>query len=188
MCYGVKISLRKQLAFRSAATGFPTKWHTSTKIPRWWCSLTRVCLLTDSFCENWNLRKVLEKIGKLLWKLMLPVIITTHMIIVCGRSGRHKKGRGGSEKCESLPFFIPIPLPISLRSYPLPLLTNTCYTGLYCTRTSEGNWQMDSKENFFRKVWVNFNWRTELFNKLCIKTGFANWNGNRQGIFAIWNQ
>lgn len=120
MCYGVKISLRKQLAFRSAATGFPTKWHTSTKIPRWWCSLTRVCLLTDSFCENWNLRKVLEKIGKRLWKLMLPVIITTHMIIVCGRSGRHKKGRGGVKSVKASLFLSRYPslFPFVLIPYP----------------------------------------------------------------------
>ena len=124
--------------------------------------------------------KFWERFGKLLWKLMLPVIITTHMIIVYGLCGRHKKGRGGgSDKCKSSPS-LPNPLPVSLPSYPPPLLTNTCYTGLYCTCTSEGNWQFDSKENFFRKAWVNFNWRTELFNKLCIKTGFGNWNGNRR--------
>ena len=134
---------------------FPQNDNTSTKTPHWSCSLTRVCLLTDSFCENWNLWKVLEKIGKLLWKLMLSVIITTHMIIVCGQSGRHKKGRGGVKSAKALPFFIPIPLPISLHSYPLPLLTDTCYTGLYCTRASEVNWQFDSKENFtVRPGWI----------------------------------
>ena len=79
---------------------------------------------------------------------MLPVIITTHMIIVYGLCGRHKKGRGGVKSAKALPFFIPTPLPISLRSYPLPLLTDACYTGLYCTRASEVNWQFDGKENF----------------------------------------
>ena len=62
-----------------------------------------------------------------------------------------QKGEGGSEKCESPPFFypyFPFFIPISLRSYPLPLLTDACYTGLYCTRASEVNWQFDSKENF----------------------------------------
>ena len=68
-----------------------------------------------------------------------------------------QKGEGGGgEKCKSSPS-LPNPLPVSLPSYPPPLLTNTCYTGLYCTCTSEGNWQFDSKENFFRKAWVNFN-------------------------------
>ena len=79
---------------------------------------------------------------------MLPVIITTHMIIVYGLCSRHKKGGGGGVKsAKALPLF-PIPLPVSLPSYPLPLLTNTCYTGLYCACASEVNWQFDSKENF----------------------------------------
>ena len=170
MCYGVKINHH----------WFPAKWHTSTKIPRWWCSLTRVYFLTDSFCENWNLWKVLGKI----WKTFVKINATgnyynPHDYSVWPVWQAQKGEGGGSEKCKSSPS-LPNPLPVSLPSYPPPLLTNTCYTGLYCTCTSEGNWQFDSKENFFRKAWVNFNWRTELFNKLCIKTGFANWNGNRR--------
>ena len=88
---------------------------------------------------------------------MLPVIITTHMIIVYGLCGRHKKGRGGVKSAKASLFYRDTPPYFPSFFYPLPLLTNTCYTGLYCTRTSEGNWQMDSKENFFRKAWVNFN-------------------------------
>ena len=84
---------------------------------------------------------------------MLPVIITTHMIIVYDLCGRHKKGGGGGS-AKALPLF-PIPLPVSIPSYPLPLLTNTCYTGLYCTRASEVNWQFDSNENFtVRPGWI----------------------------------
>ena len=56
-------------------------------------------------------------------------------------------GGGGVKSAKALPLF-PIPLPVSLPSYPLPLLTNTCYTGLYCACASEVNWQFDSKENF----------------------------------------
>ena len=69
--------------------------------------------------------------------------------LVYGLCGRHKKGGGGGgvKSAKALPLF-PIPLPVSLPSYPLPLLTNTCYTGLYCACASEVNWQFDSKENF----------------------------------------
>ena len=143
------------MGWKLTTTGFPAKWHTSTKIPRWWCSLTRVCLLTDSFCENWNWWKVLGKI----WKTFVKINVTCNYYNPHDYSAwlvwQTQKGEGGSEKYQSPPFFIPIPLPISLPSYPLPLLTNTCYTGLYCTCASEVNWQFDSKENFtVRPGWI----------------------------------
>ena len=146
MCYGVKIDHH----------WFPAKWHTSMKIPRWWCSLTRVCLFTDSFCENWNLWKVLEKI----WKTFVKINVTGNYYNPHDYSvwpvWQAQKGEGGGVKsAKALPFFIPTPLPISLCSYPLPLLTDACYTGLYCTRASEVNWQFDSKENFtVRPGWI----------------------------------
>ena len=53
---------------------------------------------------------------------MLPVIITTHMIIVYGLCGRHKKGTVGgngqklslSSRSPSLFPFLPIPYPFQL--------------------------------------------------------------------------
>ena len=128
------------MGWKLATTGFPAKWHTSTKTPRWWCSLTRVCLLTDSFCENWNLWKVLGKI----WKTFVKINVTgnyynPHDYSVWPVWQAQKGEGGGGEKCKSSPS-LPDPLPVSLPSYPLPLLTNTCYAGLYCTHTSEVNW------------------------------------------------
>ena len=63
-------------------------------------------------------------------------------------------GVGGVKSAKALPLF-PIPLPVSLPPYPLPLFTDACYTGLYCTCASEVNWQFDSKENFIvRPGWI----------------------------------
>ena len=175
MCYGVKINHH----------WFPAKWHTSTKIPHWWCSLTRVCLLTDSFCENWNLWKVLEKI----WKTFVKINVTGNYYNPHDYSvwlmwqAQKEEGRGGAgvEKCEGSPSF-PDPTPC-FPPFLSPTPSSRLLLGLYCTRASEVNWQFDSKENFtVRPGWI------ELFNKLRIKTGFASWNGTHQGIFAIWNQ
>lgn len=59
---------------------------------------------------------------------MLPVIITTHMIIVYDLCGRHKKGGGGevqklslSSRSPSLFPFLPIPYPF----WPTPV-TQAC--------------------------------------------------------------
>ena len=142
------------MGWKLVTTGFLQNDDTSTKIPRWWCSLTRVCLLTDSFCENWNLWKVLGKI----WKTFVKINVTGNYYNPHDYSvwpvWQAQKGGGGVKSAKALPLF-PIPLPVSLPSYPLPLLTNTCYTGLYCTCASEVNWQFDSKENFIvRPGWI----------------------------------
>ena len=145
MCYGVKINHH----------WFPAKWHTSTKIPRWWCSLTRVYFLTDSFCENWNLWKVLGKI----WKTFVKINATGNYYNPHDYSvwpvWQAQKGEGGSEKCKSPPFFYPDPPPYfpSFLS-PTPFDRRLLHR-LVLPRASEVNWQFDSKENFtVRPGWI----------------------------------
>ena len=147
MCYGVKINHH----------WFPAKWHTSTKIPRWWCSLTRVCLLTDSFCENWNLWKVLEKI----WKTFVKINVTGNYYNPHDYSvwlmwqAQKGEGRGGGWKTRRLSLFSWSHSLFPFLHIPYPFLLTPAMPGLYCTCVSEVNWQFDSKENFtVRPGWI----------------------------------